>query len=111
MYGVFATAAQANPSMLQGVVGAADPAEAAYQMGMQLHLMSQVGEAGGLDGLREKLKAEILAEQGQTAEAQAAEAAISAAIPKPLGTRRSVGGGNKPEEAWSGPTPLGDMVG
>lgn len=109
---VFMQAAQANPALAQQFLAASDPAEAAYQYAKQATESAQISEAGGLDAMREKIKAELIAGGEISETATAAEQAIAevSGLPQPMAAKRSAGPGMA-KDTFAGPTALSDMVG
>lgn len=95
----FQQAATANPSLIQQMTAASDPAEFAYKKGKTALELERVGS------IDELLKAERVKWE---AEARAAMPAPPA-LPSTTASDGSVGGRAGP--AWSGPTPLGQMLG
>lgn len=99
-FGAFQQAASANPSLVQQMTSASDPAEFAYKTGKRALELEQVGS---LDAL-------IAAERAKW------EAEVKAAIPQPAqtfpqttATDGSVAARTGP--AWSGPAPIGQLLG
>lgn len=66
---VFAAKAQEDPRLLQQLMAHPFPAEFAYQAGQQMRLLDEIGKdpTAYRTKLREDLKAELMAELGQTA--------------------------------------------
>lgn len=108
MYRVFKADADANPMLYEELIRQEDPAEEAYQYGKRKLEMQQVAQAGGIDKMREKLKAELLAELKQTEEAQRAEEAIQRKLPRSPANMRSTG--SAMNKTWEGPTTLDNIL-
>lgn len=112
---IFEKAAQANPALAAQLRTHPHPWDWMYKEAQKLQLMSEIGDNPA--SYREKLKAELLAELGQT-QAQAPASAPAAAAPAPapaaqipqsLATARSAGARSAP--TWSGPSTLDSILG
>jgi hypothetical protein len=90
----------ANPAINQQVAESQHPWKTAYTLFKNQQTMQELG-ATDIETLRAKIREEVLAE----AQAQAP----AAKIPPSLSNQRSVASRSGP--AWSGPTPLGDLIG
>ncbi len=96
----FKEAVKANPYLLQELKAAPNPAEYAYNAANKMLEAKQYGTASpSREQLEAEIRAKIMAEIGMP-QRQA---------PTTLATERSVGARSGP--AWSGPTPLGDILG
>lgn len=95
----FQQAATANPSLIQQMTAAGDPAEFAYKKGKTALQLEQVGS------IDELLKSERAKWE---AEARAAMPAPPAFLPSTTATDGSVGGRAGP--AWAGPPSLDDLL-
>lgn len=93
----FRQAVQANPALAQQMTQASDPAAFAYQKGKTALELERVGS------IDELLKAERA-----KWEAEARAVVQPTSFPQSTVTERSVGGRTGP--AWSGPTPLSDIL-
>jgi len=89
---------QTNPTVAQQASADAHPWGYAYRAFKNQQTMTELG-ATDLDTLRAKLREELMAEM---------QASKPAAIPPSLSNQRSVGARSGP--AWSGPTPLSDLL-
>ena len=101
MYDLFNQMAAQNPAVVQQAMADPHPWGKAYQIAKSYNSMQELG-AVDVNDLREKLKAEIMAELG------GAPLPGKPAIPVSLTGERSVASRTGP--AWSGPTPLGDLL-
>jgi hypothetical protein len=102
----FVKIAHANPALAAQMWAADNPAEFAYKTGKAALMIAKVGDPLKLE---ETLRAEIRAEFDKTVEARVAAALKKRAdIPPSLGSMP--GGGGVKESAWSGPTPLSDVL-
>lgn len=90
-----------NPSVAQQAASDPHPWGFAYRAYKNQQTMQELG-ATDVDTLRAKLREELLAEMQASLPAQPS-------IPPSLSTKRSVASRTGP--AWSGPTPLGDLIG
>lgn len=90
---------QANPALQQQALEAKHPWEKAYQIAKNAKAAEELG-AVDVNDLREKLKAELLAEMQGSAPV--------ASIPASLSGERSVAPRSGP--AWTGPRPLTDLL-
>lgn len=99
----FKVAAGANQFILQELMKADDPAEYAYRVGKQVQEAQGIGQAPS----REQMRAEIEAEIREKLKAELGLPATRQA-PSTLAAERSVGTRSGP--AWTGPTPLGDLL-
>lgn len=99
---LFTRLAEANPGLAQQMRAHPDPAEFAYQTASQYLMLQEVGKdpAAYEEKVREKVKAELLAEQGTAAEPSSGQREI----PPTLVNERSTQ--TKREPAWAGPEPL-----
>ena len=80
---IFAEVAKADPNLARQVFEHPFPAEFAYQAGKQIQLMCDIGNDPG--AYRARLKAELMAELGQSPEPAAPQAQPrSAAVPRSL---------------------------
>lgn len=95
----FQQAAQANPTLIQQMTSASDPAEFAYSKGKTALQLEQVGS------IDELLKAERAKWE---AEAKAAIQQPAQTFPQTTATDGSVAARSGP--AWSGATPIGDLL-
>lgn len=92
-----------NPALIPQVMNDPHPWNKAIQIAKNHKAMQDLG-ATNVDDLREKLKAELLAELQQGSSSVAGKPAI----PATLTGERSVAGRTGPE--WSGPTPLSSLL-
>lgn len=100
MYDLFNDMAAQNPQLVTQAMSDPHPWGKAYQIAKSYKSMQELG-AVDVNDLREKLKAEIMAEIG-------GQTPVRPAIPATLTGERSVASRSGP--AWSGPTPLGDLL-
>jgi len=91
-----------NPSIAQQAAADFDPWGFAYRQYQNNRTIQELG-ATDVATLNEKLREELMAEM------RAQVPAAPASVPLSLSTRRNVGSRSGP--AWSGPTPLGDLIG
>ena len=99
-FGAFQQAASANPSLIQQMTSASDPAEFAYKTGKRALELEQVGSLDALIA-NERAKWE--------AEAKAAMPAPALSLPSTTATDGSVAGRGAP--AWAGPPTLEQRLG
>jgi len=99
----FKMAAGENQFLMQELLKADDPAEYAYRVGKQVQEARSIGQAPS----REQMRAEIEAELREKLKAELGLPATRQA-PSTLAAERSVGTRSGP--AWTGPTPLGDLL-
>lgn len=92
----FLELATQNPELRQAALSDADPWRKAYQIAKNHETMRELG-AVDMAGLKEQLRKEIMAERQQPP-----------GLPPTLSTERNVGQRTGP--AWSGPTPLSDLL-
>ena len=90
---------ESNPTVAQQAAADAHPWGYAYRAFKNQQTMQELG-ATDIETLKAKLREEMMAEM---------QAQKPAAIPPSLSTQRSVGARTGP--AWSGPTPLSDILG
>jgi hypothetical protein len=90
---------ESNPTVAQQASADAHPWGYAYRAFKNQQTMQELG-ATDMETLKAKLREELMAE---------AQAQKPAVIPPSLSTQRSVGARSGP--AWSGPTPLSDILG
>ncbi|MGL5737124.1 MAG: hypothetical protein ACRCYS_19870 [Beijerinckiaceae bacterium] len=102
-YDLFNQMAAQNPALVQQAMGDPHPWGRAYQIAKSYQAMQEIG-AVDVNDMREKLKAEILAEMQQGS----GPVAPRSAIPASLSGERSVASRTGPE--WSGPTPLSALL-
>lgn len=95
----FKEAAKVNPFLIQELRNAANPAEYAYNVANKILEAKQYGQAPSREDLEAEMRAKIMAELGIN----------RPQVPTTLATERSVGARSGP--AWSGPTPLNDLLG
>lgn len=96
----FLAMAEQNPVLPQQALSDPHPWNKAYQIAKNARTMRELG-ATDINELREKIKAELMAEmQAQPAPAQ---------LPPTLSTERSVGSRTGP--AWSGPKSINELLG
>lgn len=105
-FAVFQKAAQADPTLVQRVFNDPHPWGAMYREAQKIQMLQEIGD--NPTSYREKLKAEIMAELGQT-QAAAPAAAPAAQIPQSLATARSAASRSAP--AWTGPSSLDSILG
>lgn len=99
---LFKAEAQRNPYLVQQMASASDPASFAYQVANQIAEARQYSSGNAMPD-REQLKAQLREELK-------AELGLSnRQAPTSLANERSVGSRSGP--AWSGPTPIGDILG
>lgn len=91
-----------NPSIAQQAAADFDPWGFAYRQYQNQRTIQELG-ATDVATLEQRLREKIMAEL------QATQPAPAPAIPQSLANRRNVGSRSGP--AWSGPTPLGDLIG
>lgn len=96
----FKEAAKTNPFLIQELKSAANPAEYAYNVANQILEAKQYGQQPSREEIEAQMRAKIMEELGMSVQSKA---------PTTLANTRSVGSRSGP--AWSGPTPLGDMLG
>lgn len=94
----FLKLAEANPTLREQALNDPHPWNKAYQIAKNHKAMQELG-AVDVNDLREKLKAEILAEMGSR----------PPSLPPTLSNERNVGQRTGP--AWSGPRPLSELLG
>lgn len=99
MEGVFASLAEQNPYLVAQLQQAQDPAEFAYKTAKFHREMEAAG--GSIDALRERIAAEVRAEQ------QAKFQATAQSLPKTLAG--AVGQGRSSANVYTGPTSLDDI--
>lgn len=107
---VFQAAAQKDPTLAQRVFNDPHPWGAMYREATKIQMLQEIGDNPA--SYREKLKAEIMAELGQTQAAAPAAApapAPAAQIPQSLATARSAASRSAP--AWTGPSSLDSILG
>lgn len=96
----FKEAAKANPFLLQELKAAANPAEYAYNAASRMIEAKQYGSpAPSREQMEAEIRQKIMAEIGMTQKPQA---------PVSMAQEQSRGARSGP--AWSGPTPLGDIL-
>ncbi len=96
----FLELAQQNPSLREEALADPDPWAKAYKIAKAHRTMKDLG-AVDVDGLREQLRAEVLAEmQGHVPQRPG--------LPPTLTTERNLGSRSGPP--WSGPKPLGELL-
>lgn len=96
----FKEAAKANPFLIQELRTAANPAEYAYGVANQILEAKAYSQQPSREQIEAEMRAKIMAELGMSNQPKA---------PTSLVNERSVGSRSGP--AWSGPTPLGDILG
>jgi len=103
MYDLFNQMAAQNPAIVQQAMADPHPWGKAYQIAKSYKSMQELG-AVDVNDLREKLKAELMAElsQGQSPVQE------SQRLPATLTGERSVASRSGP--SWAGPTPLTDLL-
>jgi hypothetical protein len=101
----FIKAAQSNPDLVERFRRAPDPVGYAYETGKQLMAIDKYG-ATTLDELKEKVRAEVMAEMNADRSEQ--RTATAKPIPKSIASARGSGAGVKP--AWSGPRSIDDIL-
>lgn len=99
----FKMAAGENEFLMQELLKADDPAEYAYRVGKKVQEAHSIGQAPS----REQIEAEIEAKLREKLKAELGLPATRQA-PSTLAAERSVGTRSGP--AWTGPTPLGDLL-
>lgn len=95
----FKEAAKSNPFLIQELRGASNPAEYAYTVANKILEAKQYSTAPAHEEIEAQMRAKIMAELGMS----------SPKAPTTLANERSVGSRTGP--AWSGPTPLGGILG
>lgn len=95
----FKEAAKSNPFLIEELRNAANPAEYAYTVAGKILEAKQYGQAPSREEMEAQMRAQIMAELGIN----------RPQVPTTLATERSVGSRSGP--AWSGPTPLDDLLG
>ena len=90
-----------NPAVNQQVAESQHPWRTAYQAFKNQQTMKELG-ATDLTTLREKMREELMAEMQ-------ANAPVVPNVPPSLSTKRNVGSRSGP--AWTGPKPLGELLG
>ena len=105
---LFAEHAKRDPNLLQQLYHHPFPAEFAYQVGTQIKLLEEIKDP---KAYREKVRAEILAEQGlQPGERSQAPATSKPAVPRSLA--RDVSAQPRTQTGqFTGPTPLDELLG
>ncbi len=99
----FLALAEQNPTLREQALADPHPWNKAYQIAKNHKAMQELG-ATDLDTLKAKLREELMAEvQGQQPQMQ------RPGLPPTLANERNVG--TRAGPAWSGPTPLSDMLG
>lgn len=106
---IFQALVEANPGLIQPLLQSIDPAEHAYKLAAN---HKAVTDAGGVDKLIEKARAEervkVAAELKEKADKAAAEAARErAALPGSLSDTKGTSG---TKAVWAGPTSLEDIL-
>lgn len=99
----FLRMAESNPALAQQALGDPHPWAKAYQIAKNAKTMQELG-ATDLDGLKAKLREELMAEMQQET-----PAATRLMLPPTLSTAQNVGSRSGP--VWGGPTPLADLLG
>lgn len=99
MEGVFASLVEQNPYLVAQLQQAQDPAEFAYRTAKFHREMEQSG--GSIEALRERIAAEIRAEQATAFQGRAQS------LPKTLSG--ATGTGRTSAQVFTGPTPLDDI--
>lgn len=101
--GVFHQMVQINPRLLDEMQSSRNPAEFAYETAK---LQVEIAQAGGLDGLiNARMEAKMREQQEQYSQVQGR---LPSSLPPTISTDRSVGARSGP--AWTGPTPLSDLL-
>lgn len=100
MFDLFNQMAAQNPAIVQQAMADPHPWGAAYKIAKNYSSMQELG-AVDINDLREKLKAELLAELGQSPAPQTS-------LPPSITGERSVAARTGP--AWSGPKPLSELL-
>lgn len=100
-YAVFEQAVRLNPSLAYELAQASDPGEFAYAKGRAAMAIQSVGS---LDELRAQIRAELEAEARAVVQPRQ-----TLSLPSTTAADGSVGGRSGPE--WSGPKPLGQILG
>lgn len=114
MLAVFQKAAEQNPALGAQLAQQRHPWQWMYDQAKRMKAMEEIGSdpAAYKQRLRDELLAELQAQQTSTASAApAAQTPVSApapVIPKTLATARSAAPRSAP--AWTGPTPLSDIL-
>jgi hypothetical protein len=93
---------QANPALQQQALSDPHPWSRAYDIAKNAKAIEEIG-ATNLDELREKIRAELMAET------QAQMPVPQQTLPPTLTTERNVGSRTGP--AWAGPKPLAELLG
>lgn len=111
----FTDLARANPSLVQQMRASANPATFAYKAAaehLQVQKLREIGDPVAYEaGLREKIKAELIAEQQAEKKAET-EAAIRAKLGKGgFSEQRSVGNERTTTKTFNGPTPMTSILG
>jgi hypothetical protein len=96
----FGTMAQSNPGLIEQMQQAASPAKFAYDTAK---LELEIRQHGGIDGL---IEARLKAREAQAM--QGLQAQLPQSAPPTISADRSVGARTGP--AWSGPTPLSELL-
>lgn len=99
MKATFLELAAQNPSLREEALADPDPWNKAYKIAKNHATMKELG-AVDIEGLKEQLRKELMAEQGQ--------APGRPQLPPTLATERNNGTRSGP--AWSGPTPLSELL-
>lgn len=100
-----------NPALHAEALRQKHPYDWMYKQAVKLQALSEIGDdpTAYQQSLREKLKAELLAEMGQqSAETQQPVTQAAPVLPKSLATSRSAGPRSAP--TWTGPTALNDIL-
>ena len=82
----FQNAAESNPALYAQMEAHPHPAQFAYENG---RIYAEVADVGGLDGLKEKIKAEVRAEVIAEMKAKAGQEAAAGIVPSNAGARGS----------------------
>lgn len=105
---LFAEHARRDPNLMQQLYNHPFPAEFAYQVGTQIKLLEEIKDP---KAYREKVRAEILAEQGlQPGERSQAPATSKPAVPRSLARDVSTQPRTQTGQ-FTGPTPLDELLG
>lgn len=96
----FKEAAKANPFLIQELRSAQNPAEYAYRVANQIMEAKAYSQQPSREQIEADKRAKIMAELGLSTQSKAPTSLVNA---------QSVGSRSGP--AWSGPTPLGDILG
>lgn len=100
---VFGQMAQVNPMLIGQMQAARNPAEFAYETAK---LQMEIAQHGGIEGLvNARIEARMQNQQAQYADVQNR---LPSSAPPTISTDRSVGARSGP--AWTGPSPLADLL-